>query len=515
MIIEPRQYQADDVDYAMNHGRNDKPIHCAPTGSGKTIIQALIAKRELERGDETAILTPRNEIFTQTHGVLNAVVGEKNVGLLRAKREGESWNPIAPVHVVSWHTLISRVKRSEFWFPKVKRVLVDEAHLSMAPKILEVLEYYAPRARIDGYTATPARQTGKGLGRFFTEIKNVTSVRQLIADGHLAPVEYFGGATPNLAGIRTRQGDYEPTPLSNRCIELVGEAVDNWCRLASGRQTIVFTVDIRHCEAVCDNYQRAGISAAALHTGLDNAKRDEVVNDFKSGKIQVLVNVTIASYGFDSPEVSCVQLLAPTKSIVKHLQSIGRGMRPKPDGGECLVLDHAGNVNRLGFADDLFRWRLTDGEKACENWSRNQQSGEEKETKDHECGNCHAIFNRQRICPKCGWELPFAKRDIFALECDLVPIGKSMVKRLPDDWPSHEVFYGMLRAYCMEQGYAQGWAAHKFKEKVGVYPPFEWQEHAAIPPAPRVRNWIRHRQIAYAKGKQKRDSARSSKTDGR
>ena len=56
--IEDRQYQIDNVNYAMGHGIDDRPIHCSPTGSGKTVIQCMIAKRELERGDHTAILTP-------------------------------------------------------------------------------------------------------------------------------------------------------------------------------------------------------------------------------------------------------------------------------------------------------------------------------------------------------------------------------------------------------------------------------------------------------------------------
>ena len=114
MIITPRDYQDEDVNYAMHHGIDDRIIHCSPTGSGKTIIQAMIAKREMDRGDSTAILTPRNEIFTQTAEVTASLVGVQNVGILRAKRQGERWDPVAPVHVVSWHTLISRARRSKF-----------------------------------------------------------------------------------------------------------------------------------------------------------------------------------------------------------------------------------------------------------------------------------------------------------------------------------------------------------------------------------------------------------------
>lgn len=498
-MIEDREYQDDDVTYAMNHGVNDKVIHCAPTGSGKTIIQVKVAKRELDRGDSTAILTPRNEIFDQTLGHARALCGLGNVSVLRAKRPGEVWHPVNPVHVVSWPTLIKRAQKDDFWFPKVQRVLVDECHLSVAPKILEILHHYAPKARIDGYTATPARLTGRGLGHFFTEIKHVTSVRRLIADGYLAPVEYYGGATPDMQGIKVRRGDYETKKLSDRCVELVGDAVDNWLRLASDRHTIVFAVDIAHCEALAERYRYVGIAAAALHTGMDQPERDKVVAAFKAGRIQVLVNVTIASYGFDAPSVNCIQGCRPTKSIVLHLQMIGRGMRPKEDGGSCLMLDHTPNVRDLGFADDLYRWTLDEGRQAA---SRVNEKGEAEEPTNHTCEECGHIFAASRVCPKCGWKVPFSKRDVAAIEADLVPIGRVMVKRLPEGWPSHEVFYGMLRHFAANKKpkpYKSMWAVHKFEEKAECRPPKDWDNHAMVPPNERVANWIKSRQIANSK----------------
>ena len=519
-MIEDRQYQDDDVTYAMNHGIDDKVIHCAPTGSGKTIIQVKIAKRELDRGDATAILTPRNEIFDQTLVHAYDMCGAGNVSVLRAKRQGETWSPVNPVHIISWPTLVSRVKHDpHFWFPKVQRVLVDECHLSVAPKILEILKHYAPKARIDGYTATPARLTGRGLGHFFTEIKHVTSVRRLIADGYLAPVEYYGAATPDLAGIKVRRGDYETKKLSNACVQLVGDAVDNWLRLAADRHTICFTVDIAHCEALAERYRHVGVKAVALHTGLDQAERDDIVAAFKAQRIQVLVNVMIASYGFDAPTVNCIQGCRPTMSIVLHLQQIGRGMRPAmgddglpikdredPNFKTCLMLDHAGNVQQHGMADDLFRWTLDEGRQAG---TRVNEKGETEEPKTHVCEGvltdgtaCGYIFAQSRVCPQCGWKVPFTKRDVVAIDADLVPIGRVMVKRLPKGWPSHEVFYGMLRHYCANhkpKPYSMNWAVHKFEEKAECRPPRQWDNQAMVPPNERVRNWIRSRQIAFAK----------------
>lgn len=506
MQIEDRQYQIDDVNYAMSHGVADRVIHCSPTGSGKSIIMCQIAKRELDRGDSTAILTPRNEIFDQMSAHAQEICGYGNVSLLRARRPGESWQPTNPVHIVSWPTLVARVKRSDFWFPRVDRVLVDECHLSTAPRILEILHHYAPKARIDGYTATPARLTGRGLGSFFTEIKHVTSVRQLIKDGYLAPVEYYGAATPDLTGIKVRRGDYETKKLSKACTVLVGDAVDNWLRLASDRHTITFAVDIAHCEALADRFRYVGVKAAALHTGMDQKERDAVVAAFKAQRIQVLVNVSIASYGFDAPSVNCIQACRPTKSIVLHLQMIGRGMRPKGEGAKypsCLMLDHAGNTENLGYADDLYRWTLDEGRQACHNWSRDERSGEEEESKRHECGDCGHKFQRSRVCPMCGWKVPFSKRDVEAIEADLVPIGRNLAEPLPDDWPSYQVFYSMLRHHMVEKGYKSMWAVFKFEEKAKCKPPHEWNNLAMVPPSERVANWIKSRQIAFAKGRAK------------
>ena len=528
MRIEDRQYQIDDTNYAMGHGIDHKVIHCAPTGSGKTIIQAQMCKRELDRGDSTAILTPRNEIFDQTHRIVSELCGHGNVSVLRAKRQGESWHPVNPVHIVSWPTLIARARKSDFWFPRVNRVLVDECHLSVAPKILEILEHYAPKARIDGYTATPARQTGRGLGHFFTEIKHVTSVRQLIKDGWLCPVEYYAGSQVDLTGIKIKRGDYEVGKLSqaSRTKELIGDAIDNWLRLASNRHTIVFTVDIAHCEAIAERYQQAGIKAAALHTGMDQIERDAIVTAFKSQGLQVLVNVSIASYGFDAPSVNCIQILRDTKSIVLHLQMIGRGMRPAigqdglpikdpghPDFKVCTVLDHTNNVRSLGMADDLFRWRLDEGKKACENWTRDEKSGEAEEAKQHTCEDCKYIFAGSRVCPKCGWKVPFRKKDVAATDADLVPIGKNLVKRLPKDWVSHEVFFQMLIHHAKKKGWKAGWVFNTFRKKAGASAPGYWINMAGIPPDKRVANYIISRQIAYA-ARQKAERQRTAGVSG-
>jgi len=159
-----------------------------------------------------------------------------------------------------------------------------------------------------------------------------------------------------------------------------------------------------------------------------------------------------------------------------------------------------------GLADDLFRWRLDQGKKACANWTREKDSGEPEPTV-HTCKECGYIFSQRRVCPECGWKVPFTKRDVAATDADLVPIGRTMHKKLPEGFPTHELFYQMLAHHADCLKYAPAWAKMQYMEKCGQYPPPHWSHLALIPPTKRVKNWIHSRRIAYAKARAKANQA--------
>jgi superfamily II DNA or RNA helicase len=491
-----RDYQEKAVDVVLSTNPYARPILCAPTGSGKTIMQAFSAKQALDNGRRTAILTPRAEIFDQTHSALREICGQQNVTALR---RGHTFDPSKPVQVVSWPTLVTRLKKSDSWLPDTHYVHLDEAHL-MAAEIGKVMERYREERNVIGWSATPARKNGKGLGKYFTRIDVVTTVKQLVMEGHLAPCDYWGGKLPDLQGVKTQAGDYVSTKLSERCAVLVGDVVDNWLRLARERQTIVFAVDIAHAEALTERFLEADISCAAIHTRLTDEKRDQVVEDFKKGFIQVLVNVTIASYGFDSPEVSCIVAARPTKSLVLWLQMLGRGMRPAPGKDACMVLDHADNTRTLGHAEDIYEWELSEADKGVRN--KTQEAKEDSPAQqDHTCQKCNYMFSGTRECPRCGWEVPFSARDVAVVDADLVRIGKRMLEPLGEGWPSHEMFYRMLRHHAARLGKDSTWAWYRYREKVGHAPLRTWKDLSHVPPVKRVENWIKWSNLKYVKGR--------------
>jgi hypothetical protein len=62
-------------------------------------------------------------------------------------------------------------------------------------------------------------------------------------------------------------------------------------------------------------------------------------------------------------------------------------------------------------------------------------------------------------------------------------------------------WHAELTYIAAERGYRPGWAAHKYKEKFGTWPPT--RAIKPISPTPEILSWVRSRNIAYAKGRQK------------
>lgn len=506
MSFELRPYQSEAIDLANQRvSEGHRPIICAPTGSGKTVIAGHMARAAIDASKRVLWMTGREEILRQTFGTFTDIIGNDKVGILM--RDEKPWWFYPPVTVASWDTLKARWNKADFWRIPADLILVDEAHLSLSKVMSETVMPHYQSKTVIGLTATPARRSGKGLGSYFTRIIQVRSVQQLIDEGFLAPCEYWAGAHVDVAKIKVdpKTHDYREKELAVASMEgkLIGDVVDNWLRIAKDRHTIVFGVDIAHAQALAERFQSAGIVAEVIHSKMLHDTRTQVSQQFREQKVQVLVNVGIATYGYDVPSINCVVLARPTKSIVLHHQMIGRGIRPKADDGYCMVLDHADNVRRLGCIEDEIRWRLAEGKEAATNTTRegDPTRGKKPDSPPIECAQCTYIFSRSRICPKCGWEKPLASRDIETVEADLVKVRKSR-KELELESTDQRQWYFDALAWCGDKGKKPGFAAHAFKEKFGEWPKRWWdgvQQSDAI--NPRVSAYMQSRLIKFAKSK--------------
>lgn len=473
------------LDQAVSDGAR-APLLVAPTGSGKTIIAASLIDREARAGRRAMFLAPRRELIRQASTKLAAFgVGH---GIILAGNKGG--NLFSQVQVASVDTLRARVDRIPLPDPHV--IVIDEAHLYITAIRAALVNRWPDALRI-GLTATPCRKDGRGLGTLFDTLLEVESVQALTDAGYLVPARYFSIAEPDLARVRTVAGDYNQDELAQAMAPLVADVPATWLARAGDRRTVVFAVSVAHSVALRDAFIAEGVAAEHVDAGTPTGEREAVFARFASGQTQVLCNCQLATYGFDLPELDCVVLARPTKSLALYLQMLGRGLRTSVAAGktDCLVLDHSGCVHRFGFATEDRGWTL-DGHSDLAARRATQASGSPRELT---CPTCSCVFAGGRLCPSCGYYFAPVGREIRTLDGELIEIGK----HLPPDESAKVAFFLELLGLASERGYRDGWAAHKYRERHGEYPPWAWNHLPVATPSLETRRWLKSRQIARAR----------------
>ena len=488
-----RDYQTksiEDTRLALAQG-NRRPVVVLPTGAGKTVIAAHMIRATAAKGNNALFLAPRRELVYQTSEKLQTF--GVNHGVLMA---GEPSSMFPAVQVGCIPTMHRRCIQGDKPLPRANLVLVDEAHLSVARTTREIIDRYVDQgAVVIGLTATPCRSDGAGLGQIYDTLVEGPSIAELIAQGYLVRPRYFSGKAPDLKGVRVQAGDYNKKQLGERVntVELVGDVVENWARLAQGRPTVVFSVNVSHSMALAENFQAVGIRAEHVDGRTDNQERAEILQRLHSGETEVLCNCQVATYGLDIPPVSAIVLARPTKSIAAYFQMIGRGLRTFPGKSDCLVLDHAGSVANLGFVEQEMPWSL-DGKEKVQDRISSKRSDPDPIT----CGDCGHTFKPERECPNCGADQGQRySKAIEAHEAQLQEIGKGETTVSMED---KRQFFGELKAIADQYGYADGWTAHKYRERFGVWPN-GLKDEPPRRPSVATRAWVRSQNIRFAKSR--------------
>lgn len=505
--IEFRDFQLDAMIATLDSVFECKrTLLVSPTGSGKTIMATGLAAKLLNDGHRVLFLAPRRELIHQTCDKIDAAMDwshGRDYGVIMAGVEGATEFLYHPFQVASKDTVTTRVRNGRLPFPKASVVIVDEAHLSMAESWQKLLKHYSDQgAMIIGLTATPCRQGGKGLGDFWHDMVMAPSVPELIRLGFLVPGVYYAPTLPDLSGAKIdyRRGDFVVDDIADIMggAAIMGDVVQHWIKHAGGRRTVVFACNVAHSIALADKFMDEGIRAEHVDGMFTADERDGVFKRFRSGETQVLVNCALATYGFDLPELDCVVLARPTKSLALHLQMMGRGLRTAPGKEDCLFLDHAGNVNRLGFAEDPQPWSLDPDDSVLTRKERERERSkkEKKEAKQITCGGCSLIFTGARKCPKCGWEVPRRGEMVEHADGELVRVSNQVqLQTIRDE-------YRMLLGHARATGKADGWAYYKLKDKHGGFEaPIAWKQMGGLPPDAAMQRYIKYLNIKHAKSR--------------
>jgi superfamily II DNA or RNA helicase len=406
-----------------------------PTGCGKALIIAKIARDTEGVQRSLLVVAHRRELLAQLRAKL-ADAGVTRVGVFQGKR---STDPEAAVQIASIQAIVAGALL--LTAPRV--IVLDEAHHYVAPQWRALLARY-PEAYVLGFTATPCRSDGAPLRDIFNRMIVFAKIGELISRGFLVPVKTVAPSayTPKAA--------VTPEAVFSAC----AEHAPRW------KGIIVHAASRAHAKAVADHLTDRGIAAQAVDGTTPARVRDAALEAFSSGELRVLCNVFLFGEGLDVPSASVAVLARGFSAVGPYLQAIGRVLRPAEGKRRALVIDMRGAVHKFGLpeADRVFTLE-----------GRNGIVGGDAPLRV--CPQCEAwVSLASRICRHCGATLPRFDPVRDGKWARLLPVELAAVQR--------EFFIRTLR-YSRGRGHKDGFVAHRFVEKFGVFPGSLWREFCA------------------------------------
>ena len=325
-----------------------------PTGTGKTylltaVIDSFVSNNPMEK---VWIVAHRRELVSQI---------DETVRKFHSYSASNASFLLSSVKAMSIQWLMRHYNEIE---EEPGLIVIDEAHHALAKTYKEMWERF-PKAKFLGLTATPCRLNGKGFTDLFDVLVQSWGVPEFISKGRLATYDFVSiksdGVTQRLIDSlqkRGADGDYqnkEMDMLLNKkpSIERLYRSLEEF---GKDRKGIVYAINISHAQKITKLYQEHGVKAIAIDSKTPATERQQDIEAFKKGDIQVLVNVDIFSEGFDCPDVEFVQLARPTLSLAKYLQMVGRGLRVAKGKKNCVIIDNVGLYRVFGLPSQVWNW---------------------------------------------------------------------------------------------------------------------------------------------------------------
>lgn len=330
----------------------DNVMFQMPTGTGKTrlftsIISDIKAWGILtQKEPKILIIAHRVELIEQISENLNRY--KVTHGIIASGKE-RNLRPF--VQVASIQTITHRTNKDVANSLGVDFIIIDEAHHSTANSYKKLWELY-PKAKKLGVTATPWRMNHLGFTSIYDKLIVSKSIKEFIDEGWLAPYSYYSikdnsRIRQNINGIDEFdiEGDYKISALERVMdkVSIRANLLDSYLKFAKGKKGIIYSISRKHSDHICEEYKHAGINIVRIDSETPKEERRTYVQRFKNGQIDIIVNVDIFSEGFDCPDIEFIQLARPTKSLVKYLQQVGRGLRLTSNKDKCVILDNVGS----------------------------------------------------------------------------------------------------------------------------------------------------------------------------
>lgn len=483
-----------------------KMIGQAPCGWGKTVLAAHIFASALQKGSRCLFACPRISLVDQTVESFERQ-GISDIGVMQGNHPRTDYK--ARLQVACFDTLYRRD------FVDFDLAVIDEVHMADA-RMWDLVKMWK---LVLGLTATPWT---KGLGLHFSELLVFSTLADMIGYNEkdpsigLVPVRGKGPNFALLAGlseIKTGDdGEYQEKPAAAFMDrkEVVADVVETWLKTKQegnhpGNRTFLFAPTRVNARTLQEAFAAQGVTFEYIDAYTDN--RSPIFRRFHNLEIEGIVSVGCLTTGVDA-DVRCVSDAALSNSESTIVQKIGRGMRPA-QGKEYLWLnDHTGNANRFGWFADIFHAVLDRTPPQIMGSAYQNEEAAPRDRQQKQCDRCRTMVKRGALtCTACGHKIVID--DIVTIKAELTDLEhtKGKEKQVKATMDDKQAFYSRILGLALERGkdledkLTLGWAAHRYKEKYGVWP--NQLKRTPMTPNPEIRTFDQSRRIAYHKAKQK------------
>lgn len=414
----------------------------APPGAGKSIVIAEITKLATDIGNHVLFIVHRKELAEQI--------------------EEDFIKNKVNMDYVTIETVMRAYNRKDI-LPRPQIIITDETHHSRAKTYQKLYNYFDDAFRL-GFSATPWRMSGTGFTDIYDDLIKGPTVKWLIENKRLAPYRYLAEESIDRKHLKQNSmGEYDNKSIEKEFSEsrIYGNIVKHYQEYANGEKAIVYAPSVNISEQIAKEFQDNNIQAMHVDGKTNKKERETIMNDFRSGEIDVIVNVDLISEGFNVPDCSCVILARPTKSLVLYIQQSMRAMRYQP-GKEAIILDHVGNVHEFGLPDMEREWSINDRTK--------KKASDTDPSIAKQCPSCASwLPSETKTCPHCEHDFIAEEREIEIVEGKLQEIKdkerfvrefreaqfKFMHTKKQPSTPK-EFYY-----YSQEMGYKESWVKHQ------------------------------------------------------
>lgn len=335
--------------------------------SGKSLIISKIA-HEINR--PTLVLQPSKEILEQNYA--KAVSFGSKPTIYSASCGIKELSAMTYATLKSIKKDVARLKDIG-----IDTLLVDECHSGYSPEegseFIEFMNGF-PEAKVLGFTATPCRlrtyssmlegnysklnMLTKDEHNFFKKIVHVTQIQELTSQGFWCPLKYERWSFDESALMLNSTGaEYTNESIKESIVRngLNNSIYKRLLQLMNERKAILVCMDsIESCNRISEFMNaRMGAITGVVTSLTTKKKREQIISDFKEGKLKVMFNYSTLATGFDFPELDCVMFGRPTFSYSTYYQILGRAVRIHPDKKEALIVDCCDNMRRFGRIEDL------------------------------------------------------------------------------------------------------------------------------------------------------------------